>query len=87
MFLKARDVGLLKGFQASPKGLGFPILQFENDTLVLVNDDLDTAKEVRNSIIWFETISSLKVNTSKTVLFQVNMEKDWEQIVSLWTCK
>lgn len=49
-----------------------------DDTLILVNGDLGVASVVRNSLIWFVACPGLKVNTNKTVLFQINTVKDWE---------
>lgn len=80
--LKAQSVGFLNGFKVSPQGLGFPILQYPDDTLILTNGDLHD-KVVKNTFIWFEACSGLKVNTSKSVLYQVNIVDEWERIVDV----
>lgn len=48
MFLKEQDVGIISGFKVSAVGSGMPILQFADDTLILVNDDILQARVVRN---------------------------------------
>lgn len=54
MFLKAQEVNLIGGFKVSTNGVGFPILQFADDMLILTNGSIEEARVVRNILIWFE---------------------------------
>lgn len=76
MFLKAQGLELASGFIVSSIGMGFRILQFMDDTLILFNGSCFKATVVSNIFIWFKACSSLKVNTTKLVLYQVNKVYD-----------
>lgn len=87
MFLKAQDMGFLKGFQVSNFGVGFLILQFVDDTSVFTSGSLSEAKVVKNNLLWFEASSGLKGNTTKTVLFEVNKVDELNDVLNLGHCK
>lgn len=87
MFLKAQMGSLLNGFHVSSGGAGLPILQFEDDTLLLIGGDLKEAKMVQHIVLWFNAVSGLKVNVMKTVAFQVKDVVEWNSILEVWKCK
>lgn len=87
MLLKPQERGFLSGFKVSKVGAGHPILPFANDTLILVDVSLEEARRVRCILVWFKVVSDLKVNTIKTILYQVNSVDIWESILNLWGCK
>lgn len=84
MMLKVQEAGLLEGFKVSEAGVGIPILQFADDTLLLTNGGMDEARLVKNILIWFEACSGLRVNASKTKIYQVNKVERWNEIVDFW---
>lgn len=86
MVLKTQEVDLMEGFKVSPGGSGFPILQFVDDTLILTKASVKEVKVVKNILIWFEACLGLKVNTSKTKIYQVNKVEGWELILYGWKC-
>lgn len=87
MFLRAQEVGALDGFQVSNLGVGYPILQFADDTLVFTNGNLLEARVVKNTLLWFEACSGLKVNTTRTMLYEVNKVRELDGVLNLWNCK
>lgn len=72
MVMKAQQVGLLSGFKVSSLGVGIPIFQFAEDTLIFANGDIVEARRVKFFLIWYEALTGLKVNIKKSVLYQVN---------------
>lgn len=87
MFFKAQADDFINGFKASPNGDVFSILQFADDTFILVDGESKEVKAVKNYLVWFEVVFGLKVNTDKSVLYQVNTIQDWGLIVDLWKYK
>lgn len=67
--------------------MGYPILQFAYDTLAFTNGNLSEARVVKNTLLWFEACSGLKVNTTKTVLYEVNKVEELDSVLNLWNCK
>lgn len=51
--------GLIHGFTGSSGELGIPVLQFVDDTLVLVNRYINEVRNVKNLLSWFESFSGL----------------------------
>lgn len=62
MFLKAQEEGMVSGFKVGSNGRGHPILQFVDDTLLLVSGSLKEARVVRSILVWFEACLGLMVN-------------------------
>lgn len=81
MFLKVEEGEFFNGFQVSELSDRFPILQFADDTLLMLGGSLKKAKVVRNILVWFEACSGLRVNTNKIIIYQVNLVGDWDEIV------
>lgn len=86
-FLKAQADGELHGFKMGRRSNGIPILQFADDTMVMVDGTLKEASLVRDLLFLFEAFSGLKVNTNKSVLFEVNKVSHWDEILKLWDCR
>lgn len=61
-FIKGQDLGELHGFKAGHGSCGIPLLQFTDDTMVLVVGMVKDAKPVREILVWFELYIGLKVN-------------------------
>lgn len=47
MVLKPQGVGILIMFKVSSQRVGFPILQFADDTLMLIDGDFEKARVVK----------------------------------------
>lgn len=71
MFLKVQEEGLIRSFKVSINGGGFPIIQFADGTLLLVGGEVQEAKAVKKTLIWFDASSGLRVNTEKMMIYQV----------------
>lgn len=78
MFFKFQEVGVIDGFKVESSTLGIPILQFADNTLVMV----DEAKAMRD-IHMFEAFSGLKISVSNNVLYEVNGVADCDVIFHL----
>lgn len=76
--------GELVGFKMSLNSMGISILQYADDTLVMVGGSFSQACVVKDFLLRFELFSDLKVNASKTLLYEVNIVLDWELILDLW---
>lgn len=48
------------------------VLQYADDTLVLLKTDKINAENLRYILMWFEATSGLHVNTTNTKLFRLN---------------
>lgn len=82
MFLKAQEKEFLNGFVALEGDSSFPILQFVDDHLNMIDGCRDEARAVWNILVWFKAYSGIKVNTLKTEMYQVNKVMDKEFILS-----
>lgn len=80
-FLTTQANGVLSGFKVSDYESGLPILQFVDDTLILINGVLKEVNAVKNILILFEGCTSLKVNTQKTIIYKVNEVADWDRML------
>lgn len=46
LFSKAQQIGIISGFKAKAGGIGIPILQYVDDTLVLIDGNFKESKVV-----------------------------------------
>lgn len=60
--LRGQYWGDLHGFKASTARNGIPLIQFADDTMVLVDGSLEKAVTVKEIFNWFEVFTGLKVN-------------------------
>lgn len=51
LFLKAQDLDNVSGFKVTNSSGGIPILQFANDTLLLVGGSMMEAQKVRDLLL------------------------------------
>jgi len=67
---------------------GISILQYADDTILFVEDDLDKAKNLKLVLCAFEKLSGLKINFHKSELFCFGETKDRvAEYVELFGCK
>ncbi|KAL5703068.1 hypothetical protein ACHQM5_028204 [Ranunculus cassubicifolius] len=85
--LKAQALDLIKGLNVKDGGIRVPILQYADDTLILIEGVLEDALNLKEIMGWFSAMSGLEVNYNKSVLYQINDVTDWELIVQGWECK
>lgn len=64
------------------------ILQYADDTIFLINDKLDHAKNLKYILCLFEQLSGLKINFNKSEVFCFGEAKEKQDLYSnIFTCK
>lgn len=64
------------------------ILQYADDTIFLIDDKLDHAKNLKYSLCLFEQLSGLKINFNKNEVFCFGEAKEKQDLYSsIFTCK
>jgi hypothetical protein len=66
---KGQEEGLVKGLVPHLVDGGISILQYADDTILLLEDDLENARNVKYILCLFEQISGLKINFHKSEIF------------------
>jgi hypothetical protein len=69
MIQKAQDEGILKGLIPHIITNGCCCLQYANDTIFLLEDDLEGARNIKFILSLFEQMSGLKINFHKSEIF------------------
>lgn len=85
-FLKEQAMGELHGFKAGRRSSRIPIFQYMDDTMVMVDGTFEEASLVRDLILLCEAYLGLKVNTNKSILFEVNEVNQWNEILNFRVC-
>ena len=75
-------VGRLEG-----RSLVVSHLHFVDDALVFCDADLDQVLFLRMILIWFEAVSSLKLNLGKSELVPVGMVHNFDLLLNVLGCK
>jgi hypothetical protein len=84
---KGQEDGLVKGLVPHLVGGGISILQYADDTILLLEDDLENARNVKYILCLFEQISGLKINFHKSETFCLGEAKERAQRYSeIFTC-
>lgn len=78
---------MVKGFLVKEGGVVILMLQYVDDTLLLLDDGMKGLNNIRAMMLWFEETTVLQVNTSKTLLYKVNEPSCWEELLESWKCK
>jgi hypothetical protein len=89
MMTKAVEEGLLSGFQVGALGndsLCISHLLFADDTLIFSNANPDHILHLRFLFTWFEAISGLKINLSKSEMVPVGQVPDIEILANIMGC-
>jgi hypothetical protein len=66
---RAKNLGFIDGLVPHLVDDGFSILQYADDTILFLEDDLERAKGLKLVLIAFEMLSGLKINFHKSELF------------------
>jgi hypothetical protein len=87
MMKKAQNEGIVKGLVPQLVDGGVSILQYADDTILLFEDDLENARNIKFILCLFEQISGLKINFHKSEIFCLGVAKGRSQQYSeLFTC-
>ncbi|RVW38638.1 LINE-1 reverse transcriptase-like [Vitis vinifera] len=84
----ARNGGFISSFRVGGReGLIVSHLLFADDTLIFCDAEADQLQYLSWNFMWFEAISGLKVNLSKTEAFPVGEGIPMETLASILGCK
>lgn len=86
MIKQAQYQGLLFVFQVSNVGMLISHMQFEDDTLIFLDADIEHIKNIRLILISFELLTGLKINFSKSRVFGVGFDGDLAQFCDILDC-
>jgi hypothetical protein len=85
---RAKSQGFLNGVVPHLVEDGMSVLQYADDTILFINDDLERAKGLKLVLGAFEKLSGLKINFHKSELFCFGDARDkTEKYVQLFGCK
>ncbi|GLT56373.1 hypothetical protein SLA2020_294170 [Shorea laevis] len=74
---KAEIEGLLQGIEIGRRGLTISLLQFADDTVILGRADKENVLMVKAILRWFEIMSGLRINYSKSSIYGFNVTESW----------
>ncbi|GKU87734.1 hypothetical protein SLEP1_g2081 [Rubroshorea leprosula] len=74
---KAESEGLLQGIEIGKRGLRVSLLQFADDTVILGRADSENILMVKAILRWFEIMSGLRINYSKSSIYGLNVKESW----------
>jgi hypothetical protein len=84
---RAVEQGLIAGL-ASKNSTGVSILQYADDTILLFEDNLEQARNLKFLLCLFEEMSGLKINFHKSEVYCLGRAKDRvRQFEEILTCK
>lgn len=86
LVLKAQMLGMLKGFRAVEGGMEVPILQYADDTLIMIEAKREEVLNLKGIMMWFEALPGLHVNYAKSRVYLVNEVNNGAELVNLWGC-
>jgi hypothetical protein len=84
---RAKEDGQITGLIPHLIDGGIFILQYTNDTILFMENDLEQAKNMKLLLCAFEKLSGLKINFHKSELFCYGESKEMEcQYTDLFAC-
>ena len=87
MVRQAQRNGLLCGLADNLISNGVAILQYADDTIICLKDDLDMARNMKLLLYLFESMSGLKINSDKSEIIMINGDESTHtQYADLFNC-
>jgi hypothetical protein len=83
MLIKAGDHSLIRGLCPEVRPGGVISLQYADDTILFVENNPETARNLKWVLTYFEQVSGMRINYNKSELIPINMEP--EEIASFKT--
>ncbi|GKV02020.1 hypothetical protein SLEP1_g14507 [Rubroshorea leprosula] len=74
---KSEEEGLFRGVEVGKKGLVVSLLEFADDTVILGKADGENVFMVKAVLRWFELMSGLRINFSKSSVYGFNVSTRW----------
>jgi hypothetical protein len=79
MIKKEKDEGIISGLVPHLVDDGVAILQYADDTILLMEDSLENAKNMKFILCMFEQVSGLEINFHKSEIYCLGAAKDKSQ--------
>lgn len=86
LFVKAKAVGLFQGFSAIDRGPTVPFIQFVDDSLFMLDADLEGLRNLQCIILMVEAATGMRVNWSKSTLSPVASVTEVEEMIDIIGC-
>jgi hypothetical protein len=87
MIQKAKDGGIIKGLIPHIISNGCCCLQYVDDTIFLLQDDLESARNLKFILCIFEQMSGLKINFNKSEIICLGKSVEREHLYAdIFTC-
>ena len=88
LLVKAKDVGLIGGFEMGRSGEVITHLQFADDTVLFSSSRRDEILALRRILRCFQLVSGLKINISKSMLVGIGCsEETTRSLANIIMCK
>ena len=85
---RAKQEGLIRGIIPHLIDDGLSILQYDDDTVIFLDHDIDLAKNIKLLLCVFKQLSGLKINNHKSDIFCFGQARECEEQYSqLFGCK
>ncbi|GKV27657.1 hypothetical protein SLEP1_g36796 [Rubroshorea leprosula] len=68
---------MMHGIEMGKKGLSVSLLQFADDTVIMGRANTENIRTVKDILKWFELMSGLRINFSKSSIFGYNVSEKW----------
>lgn len=68
----AQSCDLLYYLSVKVGGVVIPVMEYADDTVLLIDDNLEMADNQWGLLMWFEAATGLQINNRKTQVFEVN---------------
>jgi len=88
MVRKAQHNGLIYGLAENLIDKGLAILQYADDTIIGIKDNIDVARNMKVLLYLYEMMSGLKINFSKSEVLLINGDDEKQiQYAELFSCQ
>jgi hypothetical protein len=75
MLIKASDNNLIRGLCTQEISGGVVSLQYADDTFLFVDNDIESARNLKWVITYFKQASGMKINYNKSELVPINLDQ------------
>ena len=87
MLSKAADRSLIAGLCPEVCPGGIICLQYADDTILFLDNDSTHASNLKTVLTWFEQVSGMRINYSKSELIPINMDdQELADFLSILVC-
>jgi hypothetical protein len=80
MLMKAASSNLISGLCPDLCPGGVISLQYADDTILFLDNDVEKAKNLKKTLVYFEQVSGMRINYNKSELIPINMDQAEAQL-------